>query len=281
MVIAILFVIASIGLPVIAAAKKSAQQQACLANFLSAWQSSGLYIADYDDRFMLADTDPQNMNSRYDRTWVQLLLPYGSSIDVFKCPGDFSQRPKTEALFDEDLVPGDTISRYYQLSQLSNIGYNSQYLAPILKTPNQWMALPRASTEMSAPSDTLQFVDTVHDIRDGRPIGGGNYLVVPPCRFALTEQGLQDTFIDSMSQVLVFSPFDGWSQPGTGSTAPADFDGQWYGGAWPWHSQKINVLYADGHGAGMSVGRLSEGCNFAPNWAGLIEDRAAYAWSIH
>jgi prepilin-type N-terminal cleavage/methylation domain-containing protein/prepilin-type processing-associated H-X9-DG protein len=284
-VIAIIFVIAFIALPVMTAAKKSAQQQVCLANFRNAWVASGLYLTDYDDRFMLADTNPQtnpaNMNSRNDRTWVQLLMPYGATIDMFKCPGDFSVRPESEALFDEDLVPGDTITKYYQISQLSNIGYNSQYLAPILDLNEQWVAEPRLMTEIGLPADTLQYVDTVHDLHDGWPVGGGNYLVVPPCRFTATEDGVLDTFVGSLQNIVVFTPFDGWSMPVNSASVSTNFDGQWYGGAWPWHSHMVNVVYADGHGGGLSLQRLATGCSVAPNWGGLIDDRAAYIWSIH
>lgn len=275
-VIAIIMVIAGLLFPVFAAVKQDAQRTACFANFRNAQNASSLYLSDYDDHFMLSNQHPEVQNSRSDHTWVQVLLPYMRNFDSFKCPSDYTSRPRAEELFDEDLVPGDTISRYYQMSRRSNIGYNNVYLAPFNILPNgTWLVDSKTSSDVATPSQTLQFVDTAYQVLNGVPSGGGSYLASPPCRFEQTDSGTRDTF-GGVPNAEVFAVSKGWDTPTSQSGSSAYI----YGGAWPWHNGRVTVIYTDGHGSALTIAQLSEGCNVRPAWQGLIQDLSEYRWSL-
>ncbi|MCH8275715.1 MAG: hypothetical protein IH851_13100, partial [Armatimonadetes bacterium] len=53
-----------------------------------------------------------------------------------------------------------------------------------------------------------------------------------------------------------------------------------YGGAWPWHRGRFNVLYFDGSAKNISLGQLLEGCDFRPGWEGLITSLEDYRWDL-
>lgn len=272
-VIAIMMVIAALLFPVFLTVKREAQKSACFANFRNAQNASSLYLTDYDDHFMLSNQHPEIQNSRNDHTWVQVLLPYMRSFESFKCPADDTNRPKAEELFDEDLVPGDTISRYYQASRRSNIGYNNVYLAPFNKLSNgTWVAETRTSSDVASPSQTIQFVDTAYQVQNGVPSGGGSYLASPPCRFEQTDSGTRDTF-GGIPNAEVFAVSKGWDD----KTQDSSYI---YGGAWPWHNGRVTIIYTDGHGAPLTIAELSDGCNVMPEWKGLIQDLTRYKWSL-
>ena len=115
-----------------------------MAHFHVVALASEMYQDDYDGCYMPVNYQPgQTLNSRGDRTWVQMLLPYTPSFKVFECPADESDRPRMEATFDQDLVPGDLYSQYYTASIHSNVGYNFQYLSPIFLQNGVWQCQPQ------------------------------------------------------------------------------------------------------------------------------------------
>jgi prepilin-type N-terminal cleavage/methylation domain-containing protein len=271
-VLGIIAVLVAVTFPVMGAAKESALKTVCASNFRQAYLASSLYISDYDDTFMPVNHQPaEEPNSKNDRTWVQMLLPYVGSYGNFLCPSDTSYRQNTQASFDRDLVPGDTYSRYYTASLHTNLGYNYLYLAPIVRTGQQWAAEPHGAGQVANPNATLMYVDSVWDLDDtGRPVGGGNWLVVPPCRYRLARGQVVDSF-----QVVgrqVYGPL-GWSLQEVNSPLR-------YGGAWPWHTGTITVIRVDGALGALSPRQLSAGCNVQENWNGFI-DTDDYVWSMN
>lgn len=237
------------------------------------------YNTDYDDRFMPVNYQPASTpNSRNDRTWVQMVLPYVGSFDVFQCPGDYSVRLTPQATFDQDLVPGDTDSQYYTASLRSDYGYNYQNLAPIVITQNGGHALPRETNEVADVSNTVEFMDTVWNrTTSGVPFGGGNWLVVPPCRFyepASVGEPPVDSFTGARSvDVQVFTTSDGW-EPQIESASNV------FGGAWPWHMGRMNVVEVDGSIKSLDPRQLTDGCNAEGQWTGEITDPVTYMWDL-
>lgn len=272
-VLAILAVLASILFPVLRAVQSQSHKVVCISNFKQITEATMLYGGDYDDRFVLVNHQPaEEPNSRNDRTWVQLILPYVRSFNVFFCPSDTSIRPRLEATFDDDLVPGDIYSQYYTASLRTNAGYNYQYLAPIVRVRNQWTAQPRSFSAISSPSRTLMYVDSVWQLRGGRPYGGGQWLVVPPCRFETVHGENLDSFTSRPSTEAgsVFTTSVGWEMH--------DLSSQRYGGAWPWHEQRMNVARTDGSVKSSPLASLIAGCDAQANWQGQITDRGNYIW---
>ena len=239
-----------------------------------------MYANDYDDRFMPINHQPASTpNSRNDRTWVQLILPYVNDFAIFRCPADTSDRPSLEATFDQDLVPGDADSQYYTASLHTDYGYNYQNLAPVVKVGAAWMAQPKAMTEIEYPSNTIVFLDSIWSRNaKGTPIGGGNWLVVPPCRYYEPNSiGLPavDSFTGAQKTIpQVFTTSYGW-QP------QDEVASNVYGGAWPWHVGKLNMAEADGSIRTLDPQQLTTGCAALGSWAGSIQDPVAYMWDLH
>jgi len=231
-----------------------------------------LYVGDYDDFYTPVNYEPGGpQDPTNDRTWVQLLLPYARSFEIFKDPGDFGRNSGTAGGFDEDLVPNDTYARYYLASLRSDIGFNYIYLSPIVEESGVWESQPQQVSTISDPAKTIMFVDSVW-ARDanGNPYGGGNWLVVPPCRFEVDPDAIVDTF-NVPEGADIFAVSQGWSGNGASPVV--------YGHAWPWHSGMLNVSRVDGSVKSISAPNLSTGCNAEPQWKGYIVNPDAYLWS--
>jgi type II secretory pathway pseudopilin PulG len=275
-VFAVIAILASLLLPVFRYAKSAAYKTTCLSNFKQVQLATLLYVADWDDRMTPVNHQPSApANSQNDRTWVQLTLPYARSFGIFNCPSDYGVRPSAETTFDQDLVPGDTYSKYYSASTRVNAGYNYVYLAPVyLGLDRQWRSEPRSMSTVNSPSETLLYVDSVWGrTDDGTPFGGGSWLVVPPCRYLRLGNGRrEDTFsLGGSAQVYTTSP--GWK---------SDHDSPFvYGSAWPWHQGKMNLVRLDGSAKSISAEQLSAGCDVRENWQGSINDARAYIWDLN
>lgn len=275
-VVAIISIVAAILFPVLSAAQIQARKSVCLSNHRSAYQATYLYIGDYDDRFMPVSYVQDGANSRNDRTWVQMLMPYTKSFPIFRCPGDHSNARQGDATFDEDLVPGDTTSKYYQASKKSNLGYNYLYLAPVNRAADQWFSSTRYYTDVEDPGDTYLFVDTVSERNsDGSPNGGGNYLVIPPCRYQRVNGFTVDTFSGAAGRgPEMYAQNSGW-------TVSNRFSKFYYGSAWPWHHGRITVTSVGGSVKAILPDTLARGCDVRDEWKGYIQDPGTYAWSSH
>lgn len=273
MVVAILAILSAVLFPVFRSARASAHRVACIQNFASARLASGLYLNDYDDRFMMTSYQvAANRNSQNDRTWVQLILPYSREFSMFKCPGDFTERPRPETTFDLDLVPGDTYSRYYRASQRSNIGYNTMYLAPAVSiVQGTYLPQPRMASQASDPSNTLMFIDSVWSLAGGTPKGGGNYVVSPPCRYQAGTNA--DSFKAGNEADVYTANLSQWEM--------RNGDIKDFGGAWPWHTGRMNVARVDGSSKSVEPRHLTDGCEFGSRWSGLITDSGSYMWDLN
>jgi len=273
-VLAIVSILASILYPVFRSAREAAYKTTCLANFKNLHFASSMYTADWDDRMMPVNHQPSApANSSNDRTWVQLTLPYSTQFSIYNCPSDFGERPPAETTFDQDLVPGDTYSKYYSASLRVNAGYNYAYLAPVYRDrAGNWLAQPRTMSQVGAPSSTLLFVDSVWGrTESGQPFGGGSWLVVPPCRFEVRNGHRRDSFSIGAGNFL-YTPNEGWE---------FDKDSAFvYGSAWPWHMGKVNIIRLDGSMKSISAEQLTTGCDARENWQGSIQDPSRYMWDL-
>jgi hypothetical protein len=193
------------------------------------------------------------------------------NFNVFLCPSDFGRQPDTDAVFDEKLVPGDTIAKYYRASLKVNHGYNYLYFSPVAMGRFGWEVYPRSASLVSDPR-MLLFADSVYERSpSGHPSGGGSYVVIPPCRFAVSDGAIVDTF-RLPAGARVFAASEGWvlGEPPTALR---------YGLAWPWHSGRINIARAGGGAVSLSPEQLAGGCDVKERWAGLIRDDGRYLWN--
>lgn len=267
-VIAILVVLASLLMPAFVSAKASAKKSLCVTHFKQAAYATSMYVGDYDDTYMPISYRPgEQATSRNDRTWVQLLLPYATNFSIFQCPSDTSRKPNLDATFDEDLVPGDLYSAYYGASKRTNMGYNYMTLSPAVLENRTWRPVPRNGSEIQAQSSTMLFIDSVWSVdRNGEPVGGGNWLVEPPCRYMKQNGRLVDLLHSGTSAFKdIYAAAQGW-RPNS------------YGGAWPWHFEHVNIVSADSHIQSLTTGQLAGGCNVKPYWGGEVTSLEASPW---
>ncbi|MFW5698148.1 MAG: type II secretion system protein, partial [Fimbriimonadaceae bacterium] len=271
--IAIVIVLASILFPVFVQAKRQADQTSWINSYRQVAIGQSLYLSDYDDRFFPArySGDPA-AGSDSNRTWVQLLLPYVDDFRNFRSPFDPAHTSTEPGAFDADIVPGDSVAKYFQASQRSNKGYNHLNLAPLIADDSghrstglgsyevRWRSQARRLSEIEDPARTLVLLDSVWDVdKYGNPIGGGSDLVNPPCR-ALDEIGL--TGRSAMQEMQVFVTGLEWD--------PDFLDSGRAGGAYAWYEGRSVVLQASGATSSAPMPRLAEGCELRPGWTGRI-----------
>lgn len=265
-------ILAAAFMPALVSAKVAAAKTVCVSNHRQAFLAMSLYTSDYDDKYSPVNYEPGRTDDpTNDRTWVQLLLPYAGSMSIFRDPGDYGQRP-TVGMVDEDVVPNDAYARFYAESLRSDIGFNYMNLSPVVEVNGVWQADPRSSSSVTDPSKTILFVDSVWARTPaGTPIGGGSWLVVPPCRY----ESIGNTTVDTLSPMnaqAVFAVANGWSSDSNSDSL--------YGKAWGWHAGKMNATRADGSVKTVGAAQLSVGCNVQPSWGGYIRDPSAYLWAI-
>lgn len=277
-VVAIIAVLAAMLFPVLNTARNAAKTAVCISNFKQVHTAVQLYSNDYDTRYMPVNYrpgEPQFQNPTDDRTWVQLILPYVNTFSMFRCPEDNNDRPRREATFDQDLVPGDTYSQYYTASTRTNLGFNFIYFSPSYLFGDQWASMPKTESDVENPEQTYLFIDSVWQLNpDGTPTGGGSWLVVPPCRYDKEDQ---DTFVsgDTPASNVFTNQAEGW-ETGMQSSALR------YGGAWPWHGggRRMTTITASGTARSLTPDQVAQGCDVQPNWGGQIDDPDRYAWDL-
>jgi len=274
--IAIIAVVSAILLPVFSSAKRNAQHIAWIESSKQVALGTQLYLQDYDDTFMIpqhhydAGADQDN-----DRTWVQSMLPYVKNFDLFICPADTTRSHKT-GIFDPDLSPSDPSSRYYEASKRSNFGYNYTYLSPVVKD-REWTPYPRSTSMVESVSSTLMYGDSVWEINNGNPSGGGNYLILPPCRYQLINGLVSDSFeLRNRPNTQLFTGGLVWAEESS-EIKPWTSEA---GGLYPWFKTSITLTFVDGHVERKPVDSVTAGCNVKPNWSGYIFDTGAYVWDL-
>jgi hypothetical protein len=127
-------------------------------------------------------------------------------------------------------------------------------------------------SQVQEHSSTLLFVDSVWGrTEDGKPFGGGSWLVVPPCRFIVKGGQRLDSFAIGSGSTL-YTPNEGWD---------ADKDSTFvYGLAWPWHMGKVNIIRLDGSAKSIPADALTGGCSVRDRWGGSIDDSSRYMWDL-
>ncbi|MBS1704444.1 MAG: prepilin-type N-terminal cleavage/methylation domain-containing protein [Armatimonadetes bacterium] len=271
-VLGIIAILSALLFPVFLTARKASRTAVCASNYHQVGLSLSMYLSDYDDRFVPTSYYAATGGSfQSDRRWPQLVLPYVKSLAVFTCPEDFSDRPTFEHVYGGDINLADPISKFYVLAERVNAGYNSANLSPSMDSSLGLTYRPRSSNEISSPTTTIAFAETVWRVNAaGTPTGGGNFVAKPPCRYAK----MGTATLDTLPNEGVVSPTDGWFISGG---AVNDLS---YGGIWPWHNKITHILLIDGHAVARPPVTLAQGCNLQNNWGGQITDTSIYLWDL-
>lgn len=274
-VVAIVAVLAAILFPVFSRARVSAHQAVWVNQHRQAHLAHSIYSQDYDDRFVPARyTASAGATSLVDRTWVQLLLPYSADMRLFQNPIDPFVATEMGS-FDEDLIPGDVFSRYYNASKRSNLGYNFIFLSPLVQFDNRWHVFTASQSSVQEPESTILFADSAREIVGGRPRGGGNYLIIPPCRFISNQGVIVDGFsLGNISNANIYTGGLSWSGFGDQDTGQVSF-----GGLFPWFHERVTTMHTDGSIKSRPLSAFTSGCDVKPDWGGLVIDPGAFIWN--
>jgi len=275
-VIAIIAILAAILFPVFAQAKAAAKKTAAISNSKQTNLAFLQYMSESDDRF-----PPVTYNNTYDANPANpdaipqtLIFPYMKNLDVLKDPlddvGD-DARATVEQVINPNSVPYKKEQRLFNIAYKSDFGINWQFTSNLWITSGVLRCHTISSTQVANPSAMIYTIDSVWNrTSTGVPYGGGNVGVDPPCIFDADGKDTRPGY----SQLDNYYWYEGWNptQPNAWNV---------FGGVWPWHGSKGQVVtnFADGHTKSVAIGRLGAGCNVQDRWGGRITDPAVYMWN--
>lgn len=298
-VIAIIAILAAILFPVFAQARESARQITCTSRFSQVGRAVIMYTADFDTTQPLTQYFASFAGgaNRQDRILAQLLQPYVKNWIMFRCPSDPNANDRVLGECN-DRPPADQFEREYCWSLTTDLGYNYTYLSPIMYlNPSGYKNVPASDSRVKQPANTVLFTDSIwyRDPSSGRPEGGGNWIVMPPCRLYRDAAG---TIVDSFTivrQSCDSGEARGWYDYGSNSCSMLSRPACWklrnamgwyrwmeFGGTWPWHRSNtmMTVAYVDGHAKAHTPTQLTEGCDARPECGGFITEPDKYKWDL-
>lgn len=302
-IIAIIAILAAILFPVFAQVRESARQTTCMSRFYQVARALAAYSSDFDNYQPLTEyfSSWANLDNPSNRYLPMLLQPYVKDWTMFRCPSDPNA---TDEILGSchGRPPRNQIERLQCYSLTTNLGYNYAYLSPVACFGvNQcgdylygWRNNPAHEARIRTPANTIVFVDSIwfRNTRTGAPEGGGNWIVMPPCRFwrdPRTNQSV-DTFTMLYTPVRAHRWYSYGAYCGCSDWAGAGWLLQnargwclWleFGGTWPWHRrERMTVAFADGHTKAFTPRQLTIGCDARPCMNGFIVDPETYMWDM-
>gem|GEM_PF-5098576 len=137
----------------------------------------------------------------------------------------------------------------------SNRGWNYFYLSPLTDVGGQAVFMPKSTTSMARPAQTIMTVDSVWDRAGGSPSGGGNWFVQAP---SFWNSGTSYWF-----GPWQFTNNNEWFQ---------------YGGSYDFVRGRVGVSFVDGHAKTLPTPNLWAGANPANS---SVFDGEKYLWGGH
>ena len=303
-VIAIIAILAAILFPVFAQAREAARQINCASRFHQVARAVIMYTGDYETtqpltQWFASFAGQDNCN---DRILAQLLMPYAKNWIVFRCPSD---PHATDAILDacpddpsEQPNPPQCI-REYRWALKTDLGYNYVYLSPIFRWSSGQPPFgnkPATDAQINKPAATVLFVDSLwwRDPRTRQPLCGGNWIVMPPCRYYRNAAGQTVDSFTIVRQECDSGRANWWYDYAGGScgmgarpacwrlqTATGWYTWMEFGGCWPWHRrERMMVAFVDGHTKPFTPSQLTVGCDARPQCGGFILNPDQYLWDL-
>jgi prepilin-type N-terminal cleavage/methylation domain-containing protein len=286
-VIAIIAILAAVLFPVFAQAKEAAKKIACIQNFSQMGKAIEMYLSDNNDYYPFSNsgsTRPCWGCGHPDYVWGELVQPYFTAWRLPRCPADpeatddgLSKEP-----FNERPVPHTDPNLYYYWMERTNLGLNYDFLSPWIRSRRRWYgSKPTLRSEMAASSATILFVDSIW-LRtpgpNGKPYGGGNWVVEAPC--VLDENG---KFLAPLER-LQDPNGDFWMNYGLGwevNPGPND-QNSWleFGGCWPFHHKRFTVAFCDTHAKVLPLSAITAGCDVMRQFRGAAYNGEDYLWDL-
>jgi prepilin-type N-terminal cleavage/methylation domain-containing protein/prepilin-type processing-associated H-X9-DG protein len=300
-VIAIIAILAAILFPVFSQARESARQTTCMSRFYQVARAVIAYSADFDTYQPLTEyySSWANVDNPANRYLPMLLQPYVKNWLMFRCPSDPNATDEILAAC-HGRPPRSQIEREQCYSLTTNLGYNYAYLSPVGCYDRcgdflyGWRNNPTHEARIKTPANTILFVDSIwyRDPATGQPQGGGNWVILPPCRFWRNPSTGQS--VDTFTMLYTPSRATRWYSYGS-YCGCSDWQGagwllqqargwcRWLelGGTWPWHRrERMMVAFADGHAKPFTPSQLTVGCDPRPCMNGFILDPEKYMWDM-
>jgi prepilin-type N-terminal cleavage/methylation domain-containing protein len=297
-VIAIIAILAAILFPVFAQAKVAAKKTKSIAHFKQLGTSTAIYLADYDDCYMLSNSGgigiPGWGFGPPDTVPGQQLFPYVKNTEMHIDPMDPWQSEKQRIADQIQYMsvgnPNNLTEaeRLYALMVRSNAGYNYAFFSPWRYIPStQYVGSASVNgSQIANPSNTIMFGTSIWDRNGGGPTGGGNWVIETPC------------WLDSNGNLL--QPMAQYQADGTlqsYSSGWANNPNSWlvYGGMWPFYNQvdisnispglkdgHVVVVMADTSTKSRPIKSITKGCTaFGTGlFKGRVTDKDAFMWDF-
>jgi hypothetical protein len=216
-----------------------------------------MYANDYNDRFPMPNyrglTHPEWGNLQGedpDLPWPRLTYPYSKSGDVYRCPADplgdsieaYVLDPRTGGPLPDE---ADTYVRRAAWGFRTNRGYNHVWLAPEVIETGKPVVHPLRQTDAGTPAATILFLDSAWSRdRDGKPVGGGRFIVDAPLRHTARVWGKLPASKEGPGGWLCY--VYGQGDP---NSEYCKSNEQAYGYVYPFHKDGTGVVTAflDGH----------------------------------
>jgi len=258
-VIAIIAILAAILFPVFAQAREKARQTSCVSNFKQGSLAILMYVQDYDETMVPAEYGCCSYNpDTGDRLWPQLVNPYTKNIQINKCLSDGFNTNATDLADMGYTNSSNAIEKDYAYAITADFGYNYFYLSPLnalAKADSIGNTTAFQGVTLAAivrPANNIMLVDSVWNVVNGAPQGGGNWLIETPSYYYGTGAYW----------------FGGWTIDNPNNSMQ-------YGETWPRHSGGMNIAFCDGHVKFEKLGQIIAGVN--PRTY-VVTDPAGYQW---
>lgn len=300
-IIGLVLILATMLIPLATYERERSVDALCAFRFRQVTFAVLIYSEDYDKTMPLTQYGAsfEGADNCEDRPLAQLLMPYVLNWLMFRCPAD---RNATNAILSAcpqigETPPAQACVREYRWALKANLGYNYTYLAPIMRGWSGYYVAPVSRAQIGNPAATVLFVDSVYwrDPTTREPLCGGNWIVMPPCRYYRNAAGQTvDTFTVVRRECDQGRAW-GWYDYETNScsfisrpacwrlnTAVGWYTWMEFGGAFPHHQnrQRMTVAFVEGHVKQMTPPELAVGCDLRPRCGGFVLNPEAYLWDL-
>lgn len=261
-VIAIIAILAAILFPVFAQAREKARQTSCLSNVKQLGLAVMQYTQDYDE------TMPIAVGNGWSSSWVNDILPYVKTYDIFRCPSDSTEGLQPGA---EYLGSGISYAANIYCAGRADGGWGFGGAFGIAEAPgtNFWND-NAALADFGRAAETIMLTEKHFDTSNTRLRGASwtNPTASVPIFGNLNKYGW---FLSWLSK----DGNDIYSQIPNGSRPDAKFPNGKEGGVSTKHSGLANFVFVDGHAKAMKPAQTNPQNSAATDSAARNAENAA------
>ncbi|MBC8139524.1 MAG: DUF1559 domain-containing protein [Fibrella sp.] len=266
-VIAIIAILAAILFPVFAQAREKARQTSCLSNVKQLGLAALQYSQDFDESM------PQGLSASWENSWINDILPYVKTYDIFRCPSDSPEGLQPTA---EYLGVGISYAANVYCGDKANGPWGFGGAFGVTETPTHpfWNDTPTVA-DFSRPADTIMIAEKHFETSNTR-LRGAEWTDPKNSAPVIGNQGNFGWFLSWMSK----GSNDQYSQiPDGGRPADAKFPNGRTGGVTAKHSEFANFVFVDGHAKAMKPAMTNpQNSTIADGYQAYLENKSRNMW---